>query len=341
MAASIYDVANRAGVSISTVSRVLNNSAAVSDKKVAAVREALEFYQYEPNQFGRGLVKQRSNMIGIYFPAHDASVFDSAYNLELLKGIERVLSYQDYSMVLISENQEYDSRVETTPRYMECIRQKRIDGLLLSGLSDKAMKEKVFRQIMDEEYPVVYIGKRFHEKGLNVYAQFEQYMVHMAEVLYQQGHRRILFYVAALHGHYLQGISQQVKKRMPEARIQVQMMEDFGVSRNRLVRDLKKYVLEAGCTAICSPAMEATQRILSVCAELQISVPERVSIVSVEHRLGEGEAMYPQISAFYVPAQDMGAGAANLLLKAIQAQEKEESVEYETRYIERDSIRRI
>ena len=66
MTASIYDVAKRAGVSISTVSRILNNSANVSDKKVQAVKEAMEYYQYEPNQFGRGLVKQRSNMIGVY-----------------------------------------------------------------------------------------------------------------------------------------------------------------------------------------------------------------------------------------------------------------------------------
>ena len=56
MTASIYDVAKRAGVSISTVSRILNNSANVSDKKVQAVKEAMEYYQYEPNQFGSCLL---------------------------------------------------------------------------------------------------------------------------------------------------------------------------------------------------------------------------------------------------------------------------------------------
>ena len=56
MNASIHDVAKRAGVSISTVSRVINNSAGVKDSKVAAVREALEYYDYQPSQFGRGLV---------------------------------------------------------------------------------------------------------------------------------------------------------------------------------------------------------------------------------------------------------------------------------------------
>ena len=98
MTASIYDVAKRAGVSISTVSRILNNSANVSDKKVQAVKEAMEYYQYEPNQFGRGLVKQRSNMIGVYTPFHSGSVFESSYTLELLKGIERVLTRHNYGI---------------------------------------------------------------------------------------------------------------------------------------------------------------------------------------------------------------------------------------------------
>ena len=55
MEASIRDVARRAGVSAATVSRILNGTAAVSEKKTQAVREAVEFYSYEPNQFARGL----------------------------------------------------------------------------------------------------------------------------------------------------------------------------------------------------------------------------------------------------------------------------------------------
>lgn len=174
MTASIYDVAKRAGVSISTVSRILNNSANVSEKKVRAVKEAMEYYQYEPNQFGRGLVKQRSNIIGVYFPFHSGSVFESSYNLELLKGIERVLTRHNYSMVLISESEEYSNRVKGTPRFLEYVRQRKIDGLLLSGLNSKSMEEEAFQQILEEEYPVVYIGKRFHKKGINVYAQYEK-----------------------------------------------------------------------------------------------------------------------------------------------------------------------
>lgn len=342
MAASIYDVAKRAGVSISTVSRILNGSANVSEKKTKAVQEAMEFYHYEPNQFGRGLVKQQSGMIGVYFPSAGASVFESSYNLELLKGIEKVVSWQNYSMVLISEADEYRSRVKSVPKYLEFIRQKKIDGLLLSGLNDKAMKEAVFQQIMDEEYPVVYIGKRFHRNGLNIYAQLEQYSIRMLEVLCESGHRSVLYYFWEAHRQYLGDILAQAAQRMPQMKVYPVMLEKLIPDRDVMLQSIQKYTEEAGCTAICSPAMETTQVILGLCAQLGLTVPERVSVLSVEHTPGAGQLLYPGISAFYVPAQDMGSGAADLLLRSIRGMEIEEpSVEYETKFLERDSIRRL
>ncbi len=342
MAASIHDVAKRAGVSISTVSRILNHSANVSDKKVAAVQEAMEYYQYEPNQFGRGLVKQKSNMVGVYFPASSGSLFDSSYNLEILKGIEKVLSYQNYSMVLLCETEDYGSRLSAVPKYMEYIKQKRIDGLILSGLSDKAERDTIFRQIIEEDYPAVYIGKRVHKKGLNIYAQFEQYNLQMLNLLWKHGHRKVLFYINSLHWRYLPDIQKKAAETMPDLKFYPCSLEFFQYDREQLMQGIQRYVKEEGCTAVVSPAMEATHQILGICAELKLAVPDRVSIVSVEHRKGEGQLCYPQVSAFYVPAKDMGSGAAALLLSMIQEKDREEdSVEYETRYIERDSIRRI
>ncbi len=342
MDVSIRDVASRAGVSISTVSRILNNTATVSEKKMLAVKEAMEYYNYEPNQFARGLKKQTSNMIGVYFPSGTDSIFASSYNLELLKGIEKVLTWQNYSMVLISENKEYESRKKRTPKYLEFIKQKRIDGLLLSGLTSKSIRDDVVRQMVEEGYPFVYIGKRFHEKGLNVYAQFEQYNVQMIEVLRNSGHRKVLLLVAEIHKHYLDGILEKVHAKMPDMEVVPHMTDTYLIEREQVMREIKEYVLDKGCTAVCARGMEEAQILLSVCAELQIKVPEQLSILSAEHSNGAGALLYPRISSFYVPAVDMGAGAAELLIDYIENREvKENFIEYETKYIERDSIRQL
>lgn len=342
MTASIYDVAKRAGVSISTVSRILNNSANVSDKKVRAVKEAMEYYQYEPNQFGRGLVKQRSNMIGVYSQFRSGSFFESSYNLELLKGIEGVLTRYNYSMVLIGESEEYSNRVNGTPRFLEYVRQRRIDGLLLSGLNNKSMEEEALKQILEEEYPVVYIGKKFHRKGINVYAQYESYMHKMIQTLYAYGHRKIILYIFYPHQNYLAGIVKKAEEEMEGLELVPISLSHMTDIRSELIVDFRKYVVGGGCTAICSPGIETTQIILSVCGELRLSVPETVSILSVEHKIGEGRRLFPQISAFCVPARDMGSGAAELLLDMIEDRPLEEtSREYETKFFDRESIRQL
>lgn len=338
MSASIYDVAKRAGVSISTVSRILNSSAGVSEKKRIAVEEAMAYFKYEPNQFARGLVKQTSGMIGVCFPEPGDSIFESSYNLELLKGIEKELMLKSYSMVLLNETGNTRREV---PRYLEYIRQKRIDGILLSGLSDKTMKEKVFDQVMEEDYPVVYIGKRIHKKGLNVYAQFEQYSLEAIRQLRKAGHRRVLFFIYEMHLYYLSEIRRGIAGEMPDMEVVFTALSKSEGIRSRLSESLRSAMKE-GCTAACTPGVEVLQQLMSVCGELSLEIPRQLSVVSVEHKLGEGEHFFPRISTFFVPAREMGRGAARLLIKRIEeGAVEDESVEYTTNYIERDSVRRV
>lgn len=342
MAASIHDVARRAGVSISTVSRILNNSANVSEKKAEAVREAMEFYHYEPNQFGRGLVKQKSNMIGVYFPYQAYSIFEGTYNLELLKGIENVLSRNNYSLLLISEHPDYGSRINATPRFMEFIRQKRIDGLILSGITGKVMSEDLLGQIMDDEYPILYVGKRFHKTAMNVYAQYDCYMYQMLVELYEKGHRKVLFYTSMAHHHYLKGILNKARQNRKDLIVYSVEYPETDYSLEMIKNDIKKYIIKEGCTAIGTSILTEAQKILAVCGEMHIAVPEQIALLTVEHERGAGRLLYPQISAFYVPARDMGNGAAEMLLQRIQqGWVPEHSREYQVEYIERESIRSI
>ncbi len=341
MAVSIHDVARRAGVSISTVSRILNNSANVNEKKAEAVREAMEYYHYEPNQFGRGLVKQKSNMIGVYFPSQYESIFELTYNLELLKGIERVLPYQDYSMVLINETTEYEHRRQAQPRYLEFIQQKKIDGLILSAAGDTFTRGDVFSKLLEEGYPMVYIGKRFHQNGMNVYAQFEQYHLQMLRELHARGHRKVLMIEGGYHKIYMDHIASVIGTELPDLEVRFLLLENNHFRRH-LLKAVEHYVGEDGCTALCSPTIETTRILLGICAQLSYRIPERVSVVSVEHRQGDGALEYPAVSAFYVPVIDMGSGAADMLLRTIRGEKVEDdSVEYETKLIERDSVRNL
>lgn len=332
MAASIKDVAKRAGVSISTVSRILNSSANVDAAKERAVREAIAYYQYEPNQFGRGLVKQCTQMIGIYLYSGIA-LLDPIYNLELVRGIEEVLCQENYSLVLLT-----DKPGNTKPSFYRYIREKRIDGLVVSGLSSQIRHDPAFVQLIESEYPVTYVGKRFHENGMNVYAQFEEYHVDMVRKLYERGHRRIMIFFDQMHNHYMESICQEILKTMPGVRLKLRELDDEP-DYFALRQEILAAVTADGFTAACCPTVRDAEKLMHTCTQLRISVPEQLSIIAVEHRLGEGIQSYPAISVVYVPAKAMGRAAAEQLIAVLRDdKEVKKHVEFSAEFIGRNSI---
>ena len=78
-------------------------------------------------------------------------------------------------MVLISESEEYSKPSKGLPGFLEYVRQRKLTDCFLSGLNSKSMEEEALQQILEEEYPVVYIGKKISQEGINVYAQYESY----------------------------------------------------------------------------------------------------------------------------------------------------------------------
>ena len=77
MSVTIKDVAKAAGVSVATVSRVLNNSSAVSDETAAAVNEVINEMGYSPNFLGRNLRKCETNNILVILPSTEHTVYSN------------------------------------------------------------------------------------------------------------------------------------------------------------------------------------------------------------------------------------------------------------------------
>ena len=96
---TIKDVAKKAGVSISTVSRVINDSKPVTDEVKQKVLDVIKETGYIPNPLARSLVTKRSQLIGVIVP----EVSDSFVN-EVLNGIEEVAKMYDYEIFIQIKN---------------------------------------------------------------------------------------------------------------------------------------------------------------------------------------------------------------------------------------------
>ena len=146
-------VAERAGVSPSTVSRILNGTAVVSDAKRTAVDRAIAKLGFVPNPVARGLAGGRTLSIGVVTQAIDSPFYGAA-----LRGIEAELGDAGYSPLFMSGHWRGDLEA----RCIEVLNARRVDGLiLLTGrLSDTALRA-VARSL-----PVVVTGRTLKAANL-------------------------------------------------------------------------------------------------------------------------------------------------------------------------------
>jgi LacI family transcriptional regulator len=148
-------VAVRAGVSPSTVSRILNGTAVVSDDKRAAVDEAIAALGFVPNPVARGLAGGRTLSIGVVTQSIDSPFYGAA-----LSGIEQALGPAGYSPLFMSGH--WDAKEES--RCIDALRSRRVDGLIIlsARIADAALKAAA------RALPIVVTGRSL--KAPNLFA---------------------------------------------------------------------------------------------------------------------------------------------------------------------------
>ena len=338
MNASIHDVAKRAGVSISTVSRVINNSAGVKDSKVAAVREALEYYDYQPSQFGRGLVTGSSKMIGAYSPLANGSMFENGYLLECLRGIDNVIRESDYSLLLINEATSYEENRKTKPKFIDYVSQKRIDGLIVLTIPSDGRLEGALSAIIEEDFPVGYIGKRFSEKGMNVYASYEEYMMDGIRRLYEKGHRKIAFFPVKSRSNTNLKLKSKAETKFWGLKINItDATSDIDVD---FLRDIIKYMTEEeNVTAFICEDLRLLVKVQNILSSMGKQIGKDISVISVEHVKDQGAKMLPKIDCYFVPALELGETIAAELLNQLKGMKNTDfSKKYMPEYMARGSV---
>lgn len=143
---SMKDVAKKAGVSVSTVSRVLNNGEYITEKTRKKVEEAVKKLNYRPNVIARGLRTKKTNSVGLILPDITNEFFG-----KLAKSIENVLNKNGINLLLCNSNE--DARTER--KYIEALLDKSVDGLIfISSGFDENM------ELFPENMPIVVIDRK-------------------------------------------------------------------------------------------------------------------------------------------------------------------------------------
>jgi DNA-binding LacI/PurR family transcriptional regulator len=179
--ANIYDVAKRAGVSVSTVSAVVNATAYVSAPLQRRVRGAIEELGYRPNLLARSLAKQKSHMIGMIVP--DIS---NPFWPQVVRGAEDRAHQAGYTLLL--SNSDDDPQKEAL--YLNVFLAKRVDGIVLAKAPGR-LNPKLAAQLRAAKIPIALTvriseGLPFDRIVLDDRASAYEAVTHLVRLGYQR-----------------------------------------------------------------------------------------------------------------------------------------------------------
>ena len=327
---TIGTVAQAAGVSASTISRILNGTAVVSELKKQAVERAIAELGFVPNPVARGLAGGRTFSVGVV-----AQVMDSPFYGGKLRGIEDVLDPAGYSPLFVSGH--WDAANEA--RCIDVLRSRRVDGIIvLTGrLSDQVLKT------IAKSLPVVVTGRSLKAPGLFAldFDNFEGGRM-ATEHLILLGHRRIAF-IAGDPKHpdapermrgYRAALEAAGIPFEPNLVVQGEYNEVSGLlAVNRLLEGRQQF------TAIFAANDQMALGASLALHRRSLRVPEDISLVGFDD-LPASQYAIPPLSTVHQPAYDIGRHAALSMLELLAGNKPTANVPAPS-FIARESTRRL
>lgn len=186
MTATIYDLAKAAGVSISTVSKALNDSYSISEKTKERIREIADSMGYKPNARARSFARRKNGIILFAADLSRGVGFENPHMFEIVTGVDRCLDEKGYSLVLKHVTQE-----TATESVKELMLSEEADGIIIhAGVLTKQLAFVLGK----EAYPHLIIGKPDFANTLSwIDVSHEAAGQIAANYLLDKGYRRIVF----------------------------------------------------------------------------------------------------------------------------------------------------
>lgn len=186
MAATIHDVAKLAGVNPSTVSRVLNGKASISEETKGKIYAAMEQLDYHINSVARSLASGLSGAIGVVMDAQDADAFSNEYFSRSLFAIEQVAQSMGYNVIIANSAR----RGAGAASVEDLMLARKVDGLILPP---STVKPALLKKVGDFPYVVLGQPDTARQGACWVDVNNEQGAAMAVEHLYQQGYQRVAY----------------------------------------------------------------------------------------------------------------------------------------------------
>jgi len=309
---NIRHIAKQAGVSVATVSRVLNHPENVAPKTREKIERIIAEEEYTPNWFARGLNFNKTGTIGIMIP----SILNSGY-MEIAKGIEDVSHQKNCTTFMC--NMEYDTEKER--RYLDQLIQRRVDGIVLIC---SCLSEEDIKPAREKNIPMVLVGGgksdlEVNKVSVNYKVAAKKAVSHFLEIGYKK--------VAMLQGNAL-GVGNEYKAKgylemLKEAGIpfkeeylmKVENTIEGGYLGAKKLSEMKARPQAIFCSSdiIAFGAMDAIK-------DKDMEIPRDIAVVGFDN-VRMSNLVEPKLTTVEVPLHKMGVLGARLLFDMMDAEE--------------------
>lgn len=307
--ANIQQVAKQAGVSVATVSRVLNGKDKVTAKTKQKVEEAIQYLNYEPSMLGRNLRNSESRIVLILIPS-----ISNPFYFEIIKGIENMALSQNYSILLC----ETDSKPEKEEIYFDLVRKKMADGIISM---DPAVNVETLKELA-ENHAIIQCSEYGGGIGIPyVTIDSEEASYRAVKHLIQIGHRKIALMNSDEKFLYARERRMGYERALQEHGIPLRgehifYTQELGFEEGQ--QAMKKILqLQNRPTAVF-----AVSDLLAIGALKEINaaglrVPEDMAVVGFD-KIDFSNMTNPALTTVAQPMYKMGTIAARMLIEKIQ-----------------------
>lgn len=311
MRITIDEIARLAGVSKTTVSRVLNNKPDVKPETRELILNFISKYGYQPNAFAQAISLQKSQTVGLIIPYNADYIFSNPFYSEVIRGVSTETTRRGYHLLLCYTHEE---------NYVDIYKQRRVEGFII--ISPGSIHKEIIRKLSQIEAPFVTTSQISGEDGLNYVDIDNFYGASLAiEHLISLGHQKIGFicgqeYLTSSQDRMSGYVSALTKNNLPFQDSLVKRGDgsiESGYQKMFELIDQDVTAVFVSCDIMAMGAVKAIK-------EKNLKIPYDISVVGFDD-IPLAQIIEPPLTTIKQPAYEKGESAASMLIDLVEGKE--------------------
>lgn len=324
---TLKDVAREAGLTVGTVSRVINNRGYISDETRKKVYRIMKELNYRPNEVARSLSKQKTNSIGVIVPHIEHPYFSMLINC-----IEEFACKENQKIILCNSREDKEKEID----YIEMFRSNRVDGIILcSGYLD-------INKFLDLNIPVVAIERELEKGTASIECDNYEGGTIAAKHLIKCGSKNIV---------HFSGIKDVKMPADQRARGFMDVCENSGIRYKEVKYEKGMYYTleyhdyieeiltqDRDIDGIFASSDLIAAQVIQVCSKLGIKIPEDLNLIGFDD-VNIARLTTPRITTIKQPIKEMAEQAVYTLMKYQEGEVVPSKIILPVKLIVRESTR--